>query len=308
MPYILEQITIQNSPLPAYKVLMNELFLPMNKAQALIDKKRLFQGEPPCLIASKNALVCGKIFLISYKTQEKGLSPILQTPDFAIFEKPSGVLTHPNGRNCTYSMCDEIWASFGKKASVAHRLDKGTSGLLLVGKNETSTKKLKDLFAKKLVQKSYLCFVKGLVYKPFCIKALMCKDDFLGVKMKVFYPSVYKQIPKGTKSSLSFFTPLRRYKNATLLKCVPFSGRQHQLRAHLAFAKHPILGDMLYGVDEKTAAAYLDKKIQAGCEEDLSGAKRLLLHANFLGFNYANRIFGVKSIKQEEFIENFKDK
>lgn len=149
----------QNANLRAFKVLMNALGVSMSEAQRLIDKGRLFcNGE---VVSAKNEILRGEIELISYENAPRGQKPIFDNQNFAVFDKQSGILSHPNGRNCAYSLCDEIWHLYGAQAGVAHRLDRETSGLILVAKDKKTQTIFKTLFEKRLVKKEYLALVSG---------------------------------------------------------------------------------------------------------------------------------------------------
>lgn len=149
----------QNANSRAFKVLMNALGVSMSEAQRLIDKGRLFcNGE---VVSAKNEILRGEIELISYENAPRGQKPIFDNQNFAVFDKQSGILSHPNGRNCAYSLCDEIWHLYGAQAGVAHRLDRETSGLILVAKDKKTQTIFKTLFEKRLVKKEYLALVSG---------------------------------------------------------------------------------------------------------------------------------------------------
>ena len=138
---------------------LNRLGFGMKKAQNLCDKGRIldFKGH----VLAKNELFSGELFMIDYVCYSRGLKPIFECDEFAVFNKPSGICSHPNGRNSAYNMYDEIWHLYSRDACVAHRLDAQTSGLLLVAKNASSAKELKALFEQRAVLKSYLALVRG---------------------------------------------------------------------------------------------------------------------------------------------------
>lgn len=157
----------QNANSRAFKVLMNALGVSMSEAQRLIDKGRLFcNGE---VVSAKNEILRGKIELISYENAPRGQKPIFDNQNFAVFDKQSGILSHPNGRNCAYSLCDEIWHLYGAQAGVAHRLDRETSGLILVAKDKKTQTIFKTLFEKRLVKKEYLALVSGQTPLEFSV-------------------------------------------------------------------------------------------------------------------------------------------
>ncbi len=138
---------------------LGRLGYPMKKAQNLCDKGRIRSSSGQIL--AKNDIYSGELFMIDYVCYSRGLKPVFECDDFAVFNKPSGICSHPNGRNSSYNMYDEIWHLYGRDACVAHRLDAGTSGLLLVAKNASSAKELKALFEERKVLKSYLALVRG---------------------------------------------------------------------------------------------------------------------------------------------------
>ncbi|MCR6591065.1 RluA family pseudouridine synthase [Campylobacter insulaenigrae] len=283
----------------AFRLLMDELKISMHEAQKLIDKKRLFCNG--VLVKEKNKILDGIIELIIYENNPKGLDIVYENEDFAAIEKPSGVLTHPNGRNCTYSLCDEIWHLWGKKACVAHRLDKETSGILLVAKHKNSQIELKTMFEKRLVQKSYLALVEGKTEKEFIVNEKMdlAKDyDISKTRMHI--------CENGKEASTQFYT-LEYFENldASLVLAKPLTGRQHQIRLHLFHVKHKILGDPLYGLKKSQIEQILDDKINKEERIQITGAKRLLLHSFSLEFTYKGQKFLIQSKKniKDEFLE-----
>ncbi|MCC3125333.1 RluA family pseudouridine synthase [Campylobacter jejuni] len=266
----------------------------INEAQKLIDKKRLFCDG--ILVEEKNEILNGLVELIVYENNPKGVEIVFENEDFAILEKESGILSHPNGRHCKYSLSDEIWHLWGKEACVAHRLDKETSGLILVAKNKKAQIDLKALFEKKLVQKEYLALANGKIEENFIIdKAINLAKNYDDVKTRM-------QICKEGKQAITEFEILEYFPkiNATLLLCKPLTGRQHQIRVHLFYKNHKILGDPLYGLEKKDIEKILDDKMDIEERIKLSGAKRLCLHSYRLKFNYNGENFDIFSKKGME--------
>lgn len=286
MPYIKKKISDANDE-KAYQILIS-LGYKMKEAQSLIDKGRLFCGDE---ILSKNSIVNGEIFLIQYDAKPKGLRPIFEDENFAVFDKPSGVLTHPNGRNCDYSMNDEIIHMFGKNAKVAHRLDKETSGVLLVAKNLKVEKAIKSKFENGEIHKSYLALVSGIVSEDFVVnQPLSLKKEAKILKNKVF-------VSQDGKEAMTKFEVIKIYNdlNVTLLKCIPLTGRQHQIRVHMFHVKHSIIGDTLYGVSDEFACRFLDGLVSENERLLVTKANRLLLHAQNLSFIFENKIYDISS-------------
>lgn len=294
MAYIKKKLS--NNGKKAFCVLMDNLKISMSEAQKLIDKKRLFCDG--VLVEEKNKILNGLVELIIYENNPKGVEIVFENEDFAVLEKPSGVLTHPNGRNCTYSLCDEIWHLWGKQACVAHRLDKETSGLLLVAKHKNSQIEFKTMFEKRKIYKEYLALASGEIKENFTIdKPMDLAKDYDDIKTRM-------QICENGKKALTEFEILEFYPklNATLLLCKPLTGRQHQIRLHLFHVKHKILGDTLYGLEKKQIERILDGKMSDEERVQSTGANRLCLHSNCLSFSYKNEKFEIKSnidIKKE---------
>lgn len=148
-----------------YEILLS-LGYDMKSAQRICDKRRVSDAEDQNL--HKNSVAHGEIFLIDYKCEPRGLKPIFECDAFAAFDKPSGILSHPSGRNSPYNMYDEIWSLYGQDACVAHRLDLETSGILIVAKDKDAARELKECFEQRRVMKSYLALVRGDLQSAAC--------------------------------------------------------------------------------------------------------------------------------------------
>ena len=261
----------------------------MREAQRLIDKGRLIcDGE---VVSEKNALLSGKICLIEYETNPRGLKPIFECDKFAVFDKPSGVLSHPNGRHCEYSLNDEIWSLYGREASVAHRLDCETSGLIVVGKDKNAVVNLKKLFENRQVYKSYVALTQGKISENLRIEANMdLANDYDDVKMRM-------QICEDGKSAVTEILPIEYFADidATLVRAVPLTGRQHQIRLHLFHVEHKILGEPLYGLSRPQIEKILDKEMSKTERILTTGAPRLLLHSDEISFKFDGVEYEIKS-------------
>ncbi|MBM0637542.1 RluA family pseudouridine synthase [Campylobacter sp. VicNov18] len=300
MAYI--KIKLSNNEKKAFQVLMDDLKITINEAQKLIDKKRLFcNGE---VVKEKNKILKGLVELIVYQNNPKGVKIVFENEDFAVLEKESGVLTHPNGRHCNYSLSDEIGHLWGRQACVAHRLDKETSGVILVAKHKKAQIELKALFEKKLIQKEYLALVKGEIKENFRVdKAMDLVKNYDDVKTRM-------QICEQGKKAITDFEVLKYFPlfNTTLLLCKPLTGRQHQIRVHLHHKNHPILGDPLYGLSKDQIKSILDQTLSPNQRLELTKAKRLCLHSYSLKFQYKGENFNIisKTNIKNDFIKALK--
>ena len=213
MPYNKMLIATLKCETIAFKALINALNVQMSEAQRLIDKRRVFCNGT--LVESKNQILSGKLEIISYQNAARGEKPVFETEDFAVFDKQSGVLSHPNGRKCEYSLCDEAWTLYGKQAGVAHRLDRETSGLILIAKNKAAQRDLKALFESKMVQKEYLALVYGLVESEFSVNLPMklAKNyDDIKTRMKIC------DLKEGGKPAITNFKRLEFFENIAEIK------------------------------------------------------------------------------------------
>jgi len=286
MPFVKEQFYIEEEEL-AFLYVMKALNYTQGQAQRHIAKGRLLiDGESNFYTGAK---IQGKIEMVFFKAKPKGIKPTFQTQDFMVFDKPSGVLVHPNTMSTPYSMLDEVRGMAGDSANSTHRIDMETSGLLLASKHKKVESALKQLFEKRTIKKSYLAWVDGELKEPFTSKESISvnKNGYEKTKHKVFIDNI------NGKPSLTDFIPLEYDSNldATLVACYPHTGRTHQIRLHLFHVKHPILGDPIYGASYEASDKYLDEIISEKERLKYMGANRLMLHAQSLTFSYKNMFY-----------------
>jgi len=279
MPFVKRPFRVEK-PIKAFLFIMRQFNFTQGEAQRLVAKGRVIvNGES---IYHTGATIEGEVEIVYFEPKSRGVKPIFVDKNFLVFDKPSGVLVHPNTMATEYSMLDEVRTHSGQNANGTHRIDMETSGLFLASRHKDAERFLKGSFEKKTIQKYYLAWVTGKVTEPFEVEESICvRNDYTTNKHKV-------EICKEGKYAKTAFTPLEYDEelDTTLLECKPLTGRLHQIRLHLFHVKHPILGDPLYGTSFKASDNYLDMNISD--EERLieTGATRLLLHANVLEFPY----------------------
>ncbi|MCT7585643.1 RluA family pseudouridine synthase [Aliarcobacter butzleri] len=269
--------------------------------QRLTSKGRIFD-ENMNQINAGDEIPTEHIFIAVFEGQTKGLKPLLEFEDFAIFDKPTNLMVHPISKNTSYSLLDEIRYHFGENANLIHRIDAETSGLVIVGKNKKSEIELKDMFQEKKYHKSYLAIVQGEIKEELKIdKALDREGKAIGVRMKVCTQE------EGGKESITIIKPIiyDKEKNLTLVEALPLTGRQHQIRVHLHSMGHTILGDPIYGVDDENAENYLNKTLSKEDRFKVTKSHRLWLHANYLEFNYKDVTYKIFSKNRDLYKEFF---
>ncbi|PHR73432.1 MAG: RNA pseudouridine synthase [Arcobacter sp.] len=279
--------------------LLQELGLTPSFSQRMMSRHRVFDAQK---IAYNNSELVrdDHIYIAEFEGHTRGLQPLLTFKEFALFDKPSHLMIHPNSKNTKYSLLDEIRFHFGEKANQAHRIDAETSGLLLLGLEEKAVKALAEMFEQKAYKKSYLALVEGELKEEIKIdKSITKEGKKIGVRMKVC------EEEEG-KSSLTYIKPIKysKEKNITLVEAIPHTGRQHQIRVHLYSIGYRIVGDPIYGVNDDIVEEYLSKSLDKDLRIKETGASRLWLHANYLEFTYKKVLYKIFS-KNKDIYKKF---
>jgi len=289
LPFVKKKLFVEKKQRAVFYI-MNELGYTQREAQRFISKGRiLVNGEKMVRTAGE---IEGEIEFIYFEPITKGLEPTFVEEEFVVFDKPSGVLIHPQTKATPYSLIDELKYQFGRDANIAHRIDQETSGLVLCARNKTSEREIKMMFQERDMKKKYLALVHGEFKEEMVIEAplLRAQDESAVVRMIV-------TVDDAGKASKTSFRPLEYFpeQNMTLVECSPHTGRQHQIRVHLFHVKHPIVGDPIYGQTKEDFIRYLDRELTPQERVEKSGAIRLLLHANELEFELYGKIYNIKS-------------
>ena len=179
---------------------------------------------------------------------------IFEDEELLIVNKPAGMLVHPTVKVRTGTLLNALTFYLNEekitqtdnknsellyaRAGLVHRLDKQTSGLMVVAKNSRSHRILSDHFKRKLVEKRYYAVVEGVIEKD---------EDEINAPIGRFAEERVWNTKADGKSAKTRFWVKTRFAGATLLELEPVTGRTNQLRIHLAHIGHPILGDTKYG-------------------------------------------------------------
>jgi 23S rRNA pseudouridine1911/1915/1917 synthase len=185
------------------------------------------------------------------RTQAESLTlkVVSENENFMVIDKPSGLVVHPGSGNASGTVVNALLAYLGKKESsnerigIVHRLDKDTSGLLLLAKNERTESELKQLFRDRQVRKEYLALVSGRMAQPAGeINRPLGRLPKGGLRFVAGSSGKYAQT--------RYFTEKAYDADHTLLRVLPTTGRTHQIRVHLKSIGHPVVGDSLYGGEQ----------------------------------------------------------
>ena len=221
---------------------------------------------PPVRVAEKNELpVSTKL----NKVAELESQILYEDEVMLVINKPSGIAVH-GGSGLSFGVIEALRAlrPEARFLELVHRLDRDTSGILLVAKKRSALRNLHEQLRVKTVQKDYLALVRGQWQSHVkVVQAPLLKNELASGERIV-------KVSEQGKPSETRFAIEERYQNATLVKASPVTGRTHQIRVHTQYAGHPIALDDKYGDKE------FDKYMQ-----DL-GLNRLFLHAFSIRFEH----------------------
>jgi 23S rRNA pseudouridine1911/1915/1917 synthase len=197
---------------------------------------------------------------------------------FLAIDKPAGLPIHTTAkfwRNTLTALLRERYPDQGLQ--VCHRLDRETSGVLLVGRGPEASSLLKRAFARRRVRKSYLALVHGLPDPA---------EGTVDLPLKLLDTPTHLMMGVAADGlpSLTRYRVVRRFDAHALVEAAPETGRQHQIRVHLAAIGHPIVGDKLYRASERQFMAFCDGGLTPELLAAFDGLPRQALHAHRLTF------------------------
>lgn len=176
------------------------------------------------------------------------LEIVYEDTNMLVVNKPSGMLTHPTASEKTGTLVNALLFKYGENLSdingelrrgIVHRLDKNTSGLLMIAKNNKTHEYLADLIKKHKITKKYRTIVKG---------AYPIDEDVINLPIRRNTAQPHKMaVAENGKESITIVNVIERFKDATYLDVTLITGRTHQIRVHLSHKGFPVFNDTLYG-------------------------------------------------------------
>lgn len=216
----------------------------------------------------------------SFAPENIPLDVVYEDDQLIVVNKPAGIVVHPAAGVMSGTLANALAFHFQQlstsggavRPGIVHRLDKGTSGLMVVAKTEAAHEDLADQFRDREIFKSYVALVHGQVEKRTGqIDQPIARDRGNRTRMAVV---------RGGRPSLSIYRVRKRFERFTLLNVELKTGRTHQIRVHLAWLKHPVVGDDAYGTGrDKTIP---DQQLRS----EIANLHRQFLHAEQLGFRH----------------------
>ncbi|KND48496.1 MAG: 23S rRNA pseudouridine synthase [Parcubacteria bacterium C7867-005] len=228
---------------------------------------------------------------------------IFEDEDILALDKPSGIVVHGDGRTKESSVSEWFCSKYPEargvgemirleggeiidRSGVVHRLDRDTSGVLLLAKTQKGFEHLKNQFLKRIISKTYIAFVHGSL-----------KDDHGTLNTSIGKsPTDFRKYSAGRgatgemREAVTYYQVLKRDKDVTLVEAKPKTGRTHQIRVHFQSLQRPVVCDKLYGASKPA----------------LLGFNRLALHARKVEFkDFQGMVKSIKADYPEDFLKAF---
>jgi 23S rRNA pseudouridine1911/1915/1917 synthase len=180
---------------------------------------------------------------LAQRAEAIALAIVFEDADIIVIDKPAGLVVHPGSGNWQGTMLNALLHHLPQlgqlpRAGIVHRLDKDTSGLLVVAKTLPAQTDLVRQLQARSVKREYLALVRGVVASGGTVDAAIGRHPVQRTRMAIV---------GGARAARTHYRVLERFARATLLECSLETGRTHQIRVHMAHLGHPLIGDPVYG-------------------------------------------------------------
>ena len=265
----MKEVVVEENNIRLDSYLASKLDISRSKVQKLIKQGKIMVNDKET--SSSYLVNIGDIiqvndeldFEIHIKAQNIPIDIIYENDDLLIINKPSGMVVHPAPGNYDNTLVNALLGKYSLsndnlRPGIVHRLDKDTSGLMLVAKNDWAHDKLSEMIKEKQVKRTYLALVSGVInHETGTIDAPIGRDMKSREKMMV--------TDINSKNAITHFKVLERFKSHTLIECYLETGRTHQIRVHMAYIGYPIVNDLIYGkekIDKEYGQLLHSKRIE----------------------------------------------
>ncbi len=240
----------------------------INDVPLIKPSKKVNGGEEVKILIKEEKLISAEPQNIQFEVKHK-------SKDFLIVDKKAGMVVHPGAGNHQNTLLNALLFKFPEleklpRAGIIHRLDKETSGLMIIASNQNSYKNLSEQISKRLVKRTYQAFAVGNISRSGKIEEPVGRHPRNRQKQAV--------TEKG-KYALTRYSVLKKYGNYTHLEVNLETGRTHQIRVHMSHIGFPLIGDVLYGRKKRFA-----KSTNSDLREVIEKFPRQALHASNLAF------------------------
>ncbi|WP_434735189.1 RluA family pseudouridine synthase [Clostridium sp.] len=265
----------EDSPAPRLDVFLNVQFHDKSRSyiQKLIEKQlvtvngKTRKSNYKLKFGDEVAVTFNDPVDLDVEPEDIKLDILYEDSDIIVVNKPQGMVVHPAAGirtgtlvNALLNHCSDLSGINGvMRPGIVHRIDKDTSGILVVAKNDTAHNRLAEQLKNHSMTREYIALVEGIIkVGEGTVDEPLARHPRDKIKMAVV---------RNGKRAVTHYRVIERFKNNTLIRCILETGRTHQIRVHMAYIGHPIVGDPVYGYKKQRF--------------NLNGQ---LLHAQKLGF------------------------